>query len=237
MSTAASYSTWITFTADHPYFGKKKCGLDIVPHPRTAALLQKAGILFKKESAVKWLLIREDNSHAMPAAGTWLHFLVKNETADFYYCTEQELSLTAGAFKRHCGRNGVWKLLSIPVTAELLKAPSDVAITMKSRKKIWEFVLIPRSKKEPGKLELKEAKEKLAFKELERAVFPGEEKEVYRFVTTEAIDLSEIYDYKVSLWEIKEHGENLLSTGLKLPKPSALSFYSAKDTITSYFYF
>jgi|GEM_PF-1600825 len=238
MSNAVSYTKWITITVAHHYFDGKKCCLDLEPDPRTYGMLIKAGMRFKQVNPVTWLIIKPDASHTpLPVdAGEELVFHLKNATDEFYYYTDT-LTVTGAANVSKALKNGTWKTLNIPLTQALIDEVSAVSLAISSKTKIWEFILIPKYTDNCEKLELKEARAKLLFEEDGKKQFPGEDKDVFRFVSTAPVSLKEIYDYKISLWELKENGENLLSTALVLPKPAAHSWFSAQDTITSYFYF
>ncbi|MDR3062331.1 MAG: hypothetical protein LBU57_09515 [Dysgonamonadaceae bacterium] len=242
-----SYQVWITITINHTYFNAGKCGIELSPTAPTIKLLRKAGILFRKQNAVTWLLIKckeESGRPDFPAlvfedGKSRLDFDLIALFPDFEYCTQWKKQLLRGAGwvlrnrRNACGGN---KYLQIPVSTRLLGENTNVGIEICSREVIWEFILIPKYTERQVRLELKEDTGRLIFTPVKEVEFPGEIK-AFRCVSVSSVDMKETYNYRISLWERKEDGEILLSNNVPFPKSHALSLEKPKEMITSYFYF
>lgn len=235
MSWTATYEVWLTFTAEHPYFSGGRCGFELEPDPATAQLLHKAGVLFRKQTPSSWVLIRPEGDPIIEA-GISMVFLLRNTSPGFYFVTSDQLTVTGDCTCETENRNGTWKRLIVPATESRLQTKETISLTLESRSRFLEFIVVPRRRREEVALELREDRNRIRFQPAVQVDFPSEERPVYRFVTTEPVVLEEGSPYRVQLWEMRKSGENPLGM-VPLPKASSVSLFSRHDTITSYFYF
>lgn len=240
----SAFKTWITIRVSHTYFQDKKCGLDIIPDEQTRLLLQKAGLILKKQDNCTWLLIKHDgeqedkrlNMFFEDEENAQLIFLLKNQTPDFYYFTKKEIVSPDSCKCEYVGMNGVFFQLSIPVDKSVTARAPDLYLQMESNLRYWEFILIAKYSPENIKIRLNENKGKIEFEQQEKVDFPGENKKVFRFLSVRPVELKEKYDYKINLWEERDRGERLLVDSLPFPRVNSISIFDKTDTITSYCY-
>lgn len=231
-----SYRIWLKLVIIHEYFDAQQCGLVLEPNSITKQLLQKAGILFKQQNSCTWILISEEEIQLESEIN--LCFQLKTKQADFYYYTDQSTADNSGWSLTDYNKDGIWKLLNIPVTDERLRAanPEMIEIPLSSPLKHIEFLVFPSQSYAMDPLEIREQRGKVSFEQREELTLPGTEKVLYRFVSSETLSLKHRSDYQFHLWELRKSGENLLSRLPDFPLVQSLSPFSPKDTITSYIY-
>jgi hypothetical protein len=236
MSNQNTYRIWLKFVVAHSYFDAQQCGLTIEPTSITNRLLQKAGIIFKQQNSCTWILISKEEITL--DSEIELFFQLKTKQPDFYYYTAQKTNGNLNWSLTDYNRDGVWKLLTIPVTEERIAAADSETIEVKlnSPLKHIEFLVFPSQSYVMDPLEIREQRGKVSFDDLEELTLPGTEKTLYRFVSAETLALKHQSDFQFHLWELRKSGENLLSRLPDFPLVHSLSPFSPKDTITSYIY-
>ena len=238
MDNTATYTAWITITISHDYFINGSNCITLVPTRDTHKLLTKGGIIIRRSGNGTWLLLKQEGLNEIVEEELigQLEFCLMNTDAGFYYYTNTAVADEMPVWGlKDVGKNGIWKVLTIYVDKGLLKHKTAVNIEIESVEKLLEFLIIAKSGNRPQLL-VREDNDKLVFDQ-SQVDFPGEPLPVYRFVTTTPVALKEAHDYKIRLWEVKENGESLLSSGLPFPKASSSSIIDSQNTISSYFYF
>jgi hypothetical protein len=237
MNQQGSYRIWLKLVINHAYFDAQQCGLILEPNSITKRLLQKAGIIFKQQNSCTWILVAPDNEINLDSEIN-LSFQLKTKLADFYYYTDQKTMNTETWSLVDYNKEGIWKLLTIPVTEERIAATNSETIEVKlnSPLKHIEFLVFPSQTYSMDPLEIREQRGKVSFDKREELTLPGTEKTLYRFVSSETIPLKHQSAYQFHLWELRNSGENLLSRLPDFPLVQSLSPFSPKDTITSYIY-
>jgi hypothetical protein len=233
MKAPEKYSIWIKLTFAHAYFGKAACGIIPEPDAATAAMLRKAGIVFKQLDALSWLLIAPEKMLLGP--GDELVFRLKAQSPDFFYYTGEAYVESDGCSIEE-GSMGSWKTLKIVLNEETIASGETIAVAMSSLSRYFEYLVFPPEKNPPAKLEVREEKGAVKFKKAEELAFPGTEKYLLRFVSSEPLPLERKAPYRFHLWEVRKGGDNQLARLLDAPPVKASSPFSPKDTITSYFY-
>lgn len=236
MSWQNTYRIWLKLVVLHEYFDAEQCGLTLEPDANTHRVLQKAGLIFKQHNPRTWFIIGDDQ--IILEEESHLNFYFRTKQNEFYYYTGQTADTVADWSLINYNKNGIWKILSIPVTHSRLNASETetIEIQLKSQLKHVEFLVFPSPNYSMGPLEIREQREKVHFKKAEELTLPGTEKVLYRFVSSEILPLKQKSDYRFHLWEIRKSGENLLSRLPDFPHVHVLSPFSPKDTITSYIY-
>lgn len=236
MSWQTTYRIWLKLVVLHEYFDADQCGLKLEPDTETNMNLQKAGLIFKQQDAKTWFLVGEDQ--ILLEEETLLNFYFKTTQSEFYYYTDQTAASGADWSLLDYNKNGIWKILTIPVNASRLhdSETETIEIRLKSQLKHVEFLVFPSQNYSMGPLEIREQREKVLFKEAEELKLPGTERILYRFVSSETLPLKQKSEYQFHLWELRKSGENLLSRLPDFPRVNVLSPFSPKDTITSYIY-
>lgn len=231
-----SYRIWLKLVIVHEYFDAQQCGLILEPNSITKKAFQKAGILFKQQNSCTWLLISENEVEL--ESETNLCFQLKTKQTDFYYYTGQAATDNSDWSLTDYNKDGIWKLLNIPVTDERLRATDSetIEIRLNSALKHIEFLVFPSQTYAMDPLEIREQRGKVSFDKREELTLPGTEKILYRFVSSETLPLKHKSTYQFHLWELRKSGENLLSRLPDFPLVQSLSPFSPKDTITSYIY-
>lgn len=236
MSWQGKYRIWLKLVVLHEYFDAEQCGLTLEPDAPTKRSLYKAGLIFKQHDSRTWFLVGEDP--ILLDEETGLNFYLKTAQNEFYYYTDQDANSGTDWSLINYNKNGIWKILSIPVNETRLKASETetIEIHLKSQLKHVEFLVFPSQSYSMGPLEIREQREKVLFKDAEELKLPGTEKMLYRFVSSETLPLKQKSEYQFHLWELRKSGENLLSRLPDFPRVNVLSPFSPKDTITSYIY-
>jgi hypothetical protein len=231
-----SYRIWLKLVITHEYFDVQQCGLTLEPNSITQGIFQKAGVIFKQQNACTWVLIAEDQPNLEYEIN--LCFQLKIHQSDFYYYTNQASSTTSDCEIKDYNKDGIWKLVNIPVTEERLKATDSQSIELQfsNEAKHIEFLVFPSKSYPMDPLEVREQRGKVLFNAIEKLTLPGTEKALYRFVSSKTVPLKQKSPYQFHLWELRKSGENLLSRLPDFPLVQSLSPFSPKDTITSYIY-
>lgn len=236
MSWQSTYRIWLKIVVLHEYFDAEQCGLSLEPDNNTRLTLQKAGLIFKQHDARTWFVIGEDQISLDEESELNFHF--KTRQNEFYYYTDQTADSGADWLLTNYNKNGIWKILTVPVNDQRLNASETetIEIQLKSQLKHVEFLVFPSQSYSMGPLEIREQREKVVFKDAEELKLPGTERKLYRFVSSETLLLKQKSEYQFHLWELRKSGENLLSRLPDFPQVNVLSPFSPKDTITSYIY-
>ncbi len=236
MNHQGTYRIWLKLVIKHQYFDAEQCGLTLEPNSITNRLLQKAGILLKQQNSCTWILVAEDEINLDSEINLCFH--LKTKQPDFYYYTDQSTSDDDAWSLVDYNREGIWKLLNIPVTDKQLAAkdPEIIEIQLNSPLKHIEFLVFPNQSYSMEPLEIREQRGKVLFDKREEITLPGTEKTVFRFVSSETISLKLKSAYQFHLWELRKSGDNLLSRLPDFPLVQSLSPFSPKDTITSFIY-
>lgn len=238
MENTATYTAWITIKINHDFFVNGRNCMTIVPTRDTHKLLTRAGIIIKQSDSSTWLLLKQEGLNEIMEENLigQLEFCLMNTDPGFYYYTDDAVADGKPVWELAAvGKNGIWKTLTINVDKALLAQKTVIDIAISSPEKFLEFLVIAKSGNRPP-LALREDNDKLVFNQSE-VDFPGEPLPVYRFITSKPIALKEAYNYRIQLWEVKDNGESLLSSGVPFPKTAAISMINSKNTISSYFYF
>lgn len=231
-----AYRIWLKFVVSHDYFDTEQCGVVLEPDGITSHLLQKAGVIFKQQTACSWVLIAENEVNL--DSEDKLSFQLKANHPDFYYYTNQAASGTEDCSIIDYQKEGIWKKLMLPVTENRLNHTDMETITIQLGipEKQIEFLVFPSQLYQMEPLEIREQRGKVAFKNREESTIPGTDQKIYRFVSAEALPLKQKSAYQFHLWELRKSGDNLLSRLPDFPLIQSLSPFSPKDTITSYIY-
>lgn len=238
MENTATYTAWITIKIEHTFFVNGGNGVTIIPTRDTHKLLTRTGVIIKQSGSSTWLLLKEEGRSEIVEEDLIgkLEFCMMNNDPGFYYYTDNVIKDSKPVWEViPVAKNGIWKTLAVTIDKQLLNQKIIIDITVGSAEKFLEFLVIAKSGNR-SQLALKESNGKLVFKQSE-IDFPGESLPVYRFVTDKPIQLKEVYNYSIQLWELKENGESLLSNNVPFPKAASASAISPQNTISSYFYF
>lgn len=236
MTRQHSYRIWLKLVILHEYFDAQQCGLILEPNGPTKRILQKAGMIFKQHNSCTWFLIAQQEVQL--ENGTNLCFDLKTKQTDFYYYTDQATTDSSSWSLTDYNKEGIWKILNIPVTDERIHAvdPEIIEVPLKSPLKHIEFLVFPPRTYSMEALEVREQRGKISFNSREELTLPGTDKVLYRFVSSKTLSLKNKSDYQFHLWELRKSGENLLRRLPDFPLVQVLSPFSPKDTITSYIY-
>lgn len=243
MAQNNSYGIWMTIAISHSYFDAGRCNLVLEPTPEAGLILQRSGILFRKQDAHTWILLQPVGEEAQRRTGLFfeegqiLLFDIKPLSTDFYFYTQSEVKTTGDCSCTHLGRNGVFTQLAIPVSKDLVSKRQQVDIAFEGKRKFWEFILIPKFNVHLTNIQLNENKNGLAFTCMEKVNLPGEPQPAWRFVSEQELQLKEKYHFQICLWDVQDTGRRLLCSHIPYPQPGSISIYSPENMITNYFYF
>lgn len=242
-----NYKVWITITITHGFYHSENCGVVLKETERSALLIKKAGLLFRRQSPVKWVLLKNETEKGMTnhtdlilkEGNFTLDFNLIPDTAVFYYFTDlKKQSVEGDGWVLQTSKNGYTDKINlrIAVTPGLSDNTKDIRINIPNRNAFWEFILIPKHSQVAEPPVLRENTGKLNFSAPEKIRLPGEV-EAYRCVTETQVPMKKVYDSRISLWIKREKGEMLLSNRIPLPQPDSVSVINPQEMITTYFYF
>ncbi len=244
-----TYKVWITITVRHTFFHTENAGVELKETDATSRFLQKSGLLFRKQNAAQWVLLKPETEPGtlnlcnliLKEAETFLDFELLIKSPDFYYMTRWEdtgLQSTSAGIRFRAGEEGgkIPKYLQVRIDPQFPERPGEIPITLPCREVRWEYILIPKYGNNTYPVELKESQDRLIFSVPEPISFPGE-KEVYRSISSSFIPMKETYPYKIGLWERRENGRRLLNNHMPFPKVTSASVVEPGEVISSYFYY
>lgn len=242
-----NYKIWITITIMHDFYHSEHCGLVLRETKETALLMKKAGLLFRRLSPVKWVLLKNETEKGMinhtdlilKEGNFSLDFNLIPDTAGFYYFTDlKNLRVEGDGWILQTSTDSYPNKINfrITVASGLTDKTREIHINIPNRKSYWEFILIPKHSRLTEPPVLQESTGKLNFSVPEKIRFPGEE-QAYRCATETQIPMQDVYNFKISLWIKKEKGDMLLSNRIPPPQPDSVSVINPKEMITTYFYF
>ncbi|MBP1638845.1 MAG: hypothetical protein H6Q17_428 [Bacteroidetes bacterium] len=243
MTQNISYSIWMTIAISHSFFDVGRCNLGLEPTSETALILQRSGILFRKQDTHTWILLQPVGEEALSRTGLFfeehqvLLFNMKPLSTDFYFYTQSEIKTIGDCSCMHIGRNGIFAQLAIPVSKDSLSSRQHMDIICESKMRFWEFILIPKFNTQLSNILLNENKNRLVFTCLEKVTLPGEQQPVWRFVSEQELQLKEKYHFRICLWDVQDTGRRLLCSHIPYPQPGSVSIFSPDNMITNYFYF
>lgn len=246
---------WITIAIENRYFEVGHCDVEVVPMAETKVLLGKAGVLLRQMDGGKWVLLKPDTGEGqvnradlvLADVEQRLRFYLRPLSDIYYfYAGEPEGSTDENSWviKKETTENGMLPkvYLEIFVSHRLLAGTTDIRLTIPTRKKYWDVVLISRNKRTDYPLELREANGKLMFSVPQTAEqLTGKNgsplDDAFHCVSETPVPMKETYPFRISLWEKREKGDVLISSHIPHPRPDSMSIINAKEMITSYFYF
>lgn len=236
------YEKWITITISHTYFKSGNCGVELKETASTGLLMKKAGILFRKQDPTTWVLLKARDKHnGLPVEDNLLKldFDLLPLSSEFYYYTRWEKPYLKGdgwVLRNQRNTCREKKYLQLRIPSFWTNETKNIHLTIPSGNAFWEFILIPKYSTGNYPVELKESTANLNFSEPEEIPVPGEAK-AFRSITTSPIPMRNTYNYKISLWEIREKGKLVLINRIPYPQPDSRSVTNPKETITGYFYY
>ncbi len=240
MGITTTLDTWITIKIAHDYFLTDKNYINLEPESNTNLILQRLGILIKKEDNCNWKLLKKADGEMEydPKLLETLKFNLKINDPDFFYYTNPEVIVDNEILQiKNSDKKGIWKQLEIHTKSASLKKEHFINVNIKSISKFFEFIIIPKPDSENQVMKLTEDKNALIFNPDEIDLFYSDQKSVYRFVSSEKIYLRESYNYKISLWDVSQKAKKILFDAIPFPNSSAISVLNSDDTISSYIYF
>ncbi|KAA6359688.1 MAG: hypothetical protein EZS28_044786 [Streblomastix strix] len=212
------------------------------PSSETLAMLEESGILFRQYDTCTWVLRNppeEDPVKFKPLfkdALSILRFELKNNNSDFYFYTQKEITISKNNNWRYCSVESPHILgqIEILLTKELLAKRETIKLNFETKKKFWEYLLMPKSTPKEMTLRLFEKKNQLSFNFIEMVDIDvsGKQMPAYRFVTNKRVQLKDIYDFNISLWNVTVEGDQLLSSNMPNPQAQSISKFDPENTIT-----
>lgn len=240
------YKSWITIHINHAFFEQeRKCGMELMPSPDTVLLLKKANVLFRKQDATAWMLIKPsfeegetDRTSLILKEDDYKLVFYLRPLVNTFYCFSDIKESEGDAWKLVRDENSLITQynLRISITDSLIRETKKIQVEIQSKEAYWEFVLIPKYAQRDAIIELRENNSRLAFTPMQNYELPGEGV-VLRCTTTEKVAMKEIHQYRIRLWEKGNNGERILNNYIPLPKPEASSILNQREAITSYIYY
>lgn len=238
MSSNTPYRIAATVIAEHPYFAKSQCGMNMQPTGETNRLLNSWGLLLKKQNNASWLLLKRAGAIQVDIdeVEELLHFNLIAQIPDFYLFTQSIKAEPLSWRLQRIEQLGVYAQLAVNLSHVLKQENEVVNVQCACKAKRWEVICMPKYNSSIHELKLTEDKNRISFEEAEQVTMPGEAAIAYRFLSTQAVALKNSYDYNIRLWEIKKTGLQQLYSSIPAPQPTSISILNP-NMITSYLYF
>lgn len=238
MGKSEKYKPWLTLTTLHEYYVRASCPVSIEPSPETDLIFRKHNMLFIKQQGAQWKLYVENefDPNDLLINEYKLIFALYPQSEKFYYLSENPTAENDAFTLHEAPLSKAWKNVELNLRHIINSDLQKIDIVITSPERYLEYICIPKYHSVNTKLRLTEERNRMTFHEEEFQPIAAIET-AFRFVSTEKIKLSEDYNLKMQLWEIRESGERLISHSIPNPQPNELSLTNPKDTITTYFYY
>lgn len=197
MAMNENYKVWMRWRLEHEYYGQDTgFGLVLSLKPCCRESLRKRNLIFRPTAPGEWCLLGNERSWSDEEE---FFFELKITDTRLLYVTEGEIPQEYAS----C----------------LQETDNTIVLGYKAKTLVWEYILIPRTEREYGRLELTDMSGRLAFKATEPVWFMG--KEVLKIETENGVPLREYYDYQIRLWEHRALGRKVLCNRVAFPVPGA----------------
>lgn len=233
MSSSEKYDVWFSLTVEHEYYKAEHCPIQLHIPPQTAFLFKRHGILWRRVKINKWVFLAMSLDFEDEDISAFCFELIPQDDT-LYYVTDILPNGKEG--KNYIMKNSSEANKWIEITVPFQQKMEDVLISIESKSKYWEYILINRTRNNSTELKIEEKQKRIEFSRSEM-IDDQILGEVFRIKTTDVIKMKEVYDnYAVQLFEIKNIGEQILCNYLPFPRPQEASLSNPNDTITTYFY-
>lgn len=186
---------WMRWRVMHEYYKGGICkGMELEISPRSSRLLKRRGGVFEKTGSNEWVLW---GSGGEIEAGDEVVLKLRVTDNRLFYVTEGEIE-TEYRFP-------------------LQQRGEEISLDFRSKRMVWEYILLPRAEREVGKPEVVDMSGVLTFTTPERIRFMGQEG--MRTETTEKVLLCECYSYQLRLYEQKAFGRKMVCGKVAFPGP------------------
>lgn len=236
--SSEAYRTWLEIAITHEYYNSGALPVEVVPTDTTKTVFSKYGILFLRKEPGRWhalCLSDKDERLNISSATRILSFKVRPVSEEFHYVTEPNV-FTGELFElKPSTERGVWRVLEVPLT-EQVNDSVKLELNLDSVAKRLEFIFISRYNSPEIRLNLTEASGRLSFVGPEK-IPDIDGLSACRFITPQAVHLSDSDPCKIQLWELCDKGQRLLCGNVPFPRPDVISMTDPKESITTYFYY
>ncbi|MDR1632380.1 MAG: hypothetical protein LBR97_05835 [Dysgonamonadaceae bacterium] len=231
------YETIVNIALHHEYYPDGNCPVSLAPTAKTAWLLARYDMLFRKQNANQWLLISQNSlvDDVGARCALPLQFNITATDTTFYYVTRAWKANPAIAIEA-TNAPKAWQTLTVNIPYLIENKLNEVMIEAESEEKFLEFLCIPKFNGADIPLQMTEEKQRIQVKETGMAALP-DGTAARRFVTTEKVKLRQNSGIRMSLWEVHENGERLIGNAIESPLPSQPSPINPKDMITRIYYY
>jgi hypothetical protein len=227
---------WRTISVEHEYYGSAPIPVQLEASVDTLLLLQRQGILFRQTAWGRWTLLRPKYSALANENGV-CQFAIFPTDEEWWYVTADDDEKQLGNFiVKKSNTFGIWRELLLPLKALEDEKNAEVNIVFGSKKKLWEFIFIPKFTPEATQLELRARNKELTFSAAEKVDF-FKDFEAYRITSTQPVTLLKNAPHSLQLWEVRDSGDRLLSSAVPVPRCTEASVFDAKNAVTTYFYY
>lgn len=198
----------------HAYYSQGICrGLEWAADPPACCLLKRRQAKVKKIAVNEWALIGSEATVWDPE--DQLRMEMKVTDPRWYYATEE----FAEDFILYPGR---------------IEVGQEQKMVYPVRKYYWEYVLISRKEGVGRDLQVRESDGRLEFSAGEKISLWN--REAWRVVSLQPVELHENYDYRIQLIEKKRTGEKKIYKEMPFPEPGKFA-ESGKECIRQLIYY
>ncbi len=234
----STYKVWFRFMLSHEYYAKTSCPVLLAPSEETKLLFKKSNLIFRQINNGEYWVLKEEKfqEHDLLDEQPRLSFDLYPLNHTFYYVSDkiekQELFFSVNDEKKP----RVWKPIELNIPYLINRKPEEISVNITTVLKYYEYIFIPKYSKTATKIKLTEERNRITFKEAEQISLP-DIPIAFRFLADKKIKLTQENNLKMQLWELKEHGDRLLSDQIPNPQPGECSLVDPKNVLTTYFYY
>jgi len=234
MINSEKYKVWFSLRVVHDYYESDYCPIRMKILPDTLHLFKKYGILCRRTKFNQWSFLTQNLEIEEDEDTANLYFELIPEDNILHYLTDvlinnQEEKNYEIKFSTEINK---WINLIIPIGKHM----TDIDISLNSKSKYLEYIIINRYQKDNIKQKIEEKQKRIKFTE-SQIVEDLSLGEGFCIISTNKIKIKQSYkNFTLQLFEIKNNGERILCNNLPFPKPQEASLLRPYDTITAYYY-
>lgn len=179
----------------HGFYDCGLCkGMELSVASPSRGLLRRRGLRFERTGVNEWILWGKEEGMKEEEEIT---LELKVTDSDLFYVTEGEI----------CNE----------YTFPLQAREEAFVLNFRPKRMTWEYVLLSRTGRETGQLELVDESGQLVFSEPEEVLF--RERRAVRMETKEKVAFGESYGYELHLYEKRAFGKKKIGEQLGFPEP------------------
>lgn len=233
-----NYKIIVEMKINHDFFILRECpDVELIPTDETSWTFFRLQMVFKQTAASRWLILASDNTNYNTPWEETLEFRIRIKNPSFWHYTSTPI--------KECNNNLQLENIRVEMSNNaLLKGlsgePIKKEISFYSPKVYWKYIFIPNVENaHPKKIKfVDQSPLQLQFNQMDDMTIGERTGQV--FISKEAIQLKEHYEYQFGLFEEKIYGEKILRKEIAFPEIHAFDTATKNNkirTLYQYIYY